>query len=195
MHTQIPRVISQGRENICWEPPFACPVISNLTLCCCMSHPVHCDASGLRRLHMQDCFRGSSLALLLWLVNVCHFIAYSIWMFLMQCSYLLFVLQCVWNCSINRVNRAFLLFFPLNGLELMEHKAPNMEGFSYYTHTVDWWPAAVPTARWCYWDWRHAPPDACWSWRHWLEGTADRKLWFGLHNKRTKGASGRDFQS
>lgn len=69
------------RENICWQPPSAYPVISNLTLCCCMSHPAHCNASGPpaaafnHSIHMRDCFRGSSLARLLWLVNVCLFIA------------------------------------------------------------------------------------------------------------------------
>lgn len=109
---------------------------------------------------MQDCSRGSSSARLLWLVNVCLFIA-SLSVY--HAVYLLFVLRCVWNCSINLVNRQSrrrLSVFSLNGLKLMEHRAPNMEGFSY--RRVDRWPAAEPltTARWCYWAWRQAPPDA-----------------------------------
>ena len=39
---------------------------------------------------------------LLWLVNVCLFIAY---LNVSHAVYLLFVLRCAWNCSINRVNR------------------------------------------------------------------------------------------
>lgn len=169
MHTRAPFPITgDGKYLLTATLCLPCYLYSHSVLLCLTSSALQCSRHtpppppSTTWPTRPDCFRGSSSARLLWLVNVCLFIAY---LNVSHAVYLLFVLRCAWNCSINRVNRVCCRrvslsppsLFCLDGLKLMEHKAPNMEGFSY--HRVDWWPAAVPTARWCYWGWRH---EATW---------------------------------
>lgn len=93
VHTQIPEWYHRG-ERIFVDSHPSPALLSLISHCVVVCH-IQCtamlqaSAAFNHSIHMQDCFSGSSLACLLWLVNVCHFIAYSIWMFLMQCIFCL----------------------------------------------------------------------------------------------------------